>query len=141
MTHHTPKGGGPDLGLASDIWTKLAESECRIKLFRELIELGVSVNEVESFASGIGMKFRSEKFQRQGVGGDNYNVQGVKKEDNRVKLRDEETYCRELKWKQQQLRKEIHESYGEHKQKTRRVIQKLRNEAAKVKNTSKRWSG
>ena len=54
-----------------------------------------------------------------------------------MKLRDEECNCRELKWKQQQHRKSINESYGEHKQRTRRTIKKLRAQAVKVKNEHK----
>ena len=42
---------GQDLGLARVIWTKLAASEMRLELLRELVKLGIGLNEIEDFCS------------------------------------------------------------------------------------------
>ena len=48
---------------ASSLWQEVANSEMRIWLMRELVRLGIGLNEIESFNIGIINKLRSEEMK------------------------------------------------------------------------------
>ena len=54
-----PQEGGPDLGLASDTWKKLGESEARLHLMVELGHLELGFPDVENFCLDIESKYRA----------------------------------------------------------------------------------
>ena len=60
---------GPDLRIAEGIWQKLAESEARLHLMVEMIDLEVGFPDVEEFCLDLEAKHRSTvigKLREQG---------------------------------------------------------------------------
>ena len=118
---------GLDLGIAKNLWVKIAASECRIRLLTELISLKIGLKDVEDYNVGLELKFRSDAFKNRDHG-DKKVVQQVMN----VKLRDEVELNREMNREKILWRRKIGE-YTSNKRQYLRVIKDLRLEAQKIK--------
>ena len=121
--------GGLDLSFAHDTWTKLAASECRLRLLNELVSLNLGFCEVEEYSLALNEKFRLEAFKL------NSELSGKKivKEAMSLKLRDEQRYNHEMTRVRNKCRFDIGEMFGRNTRRSRTIMKNLRNHALKIK--------
>ena len=116
---------GIDLGLVKQTWIKLAASEMRLELLKDLIALDIGLNEVEGFCSDLRLKFRSKTLSNKSD-----SEKGVVREAMRLKLLDERKYSQELTRDRNKWRRQLKTTMEDNPRKFRSVIKFLRGEAA-----------
>ena len=123
----SPTGEGLDLSYAEHIWTKVAQSECRIEMLSTLTKLKIGLREVQDYSDSLQLKLKSDSFKSN----IEQNIERVIMGAMSLKLRDEKCYCGELYAKSDAVRREMRQSFGENTRQTRTIIKHLRNEAAR----------
>ena len=120
-------GEGLDLSLAEHIWTKLAQSECRVEMLFKLTKLKIGLREVQDYSDSLQLKLKSDSFKSNSE----QNVEKVILGAMNLKLADERCYCGELYQKRDRMRSEMKRLFGENTRQTRTVIKHLRMVASK----------
>ena len=125
----SPPGEGPDLSYAEQIWTKLAQSECRIDMLSKLTKLKIGLREVQEYSDALQLRIRSDNFKNKSE----QNVEKLILDRMNFILRDEKCYCGELGVTRDRLRREMKVFLGENTRRTRTIITHLRSLASKEK--------
>ena len=124
-----------DLRMAEETWCKLAESEARLHLMVELMDLQVGFPDVEQFCLELESKYRSTatgELKDKGVNSPEWQVVKLCME---LKMIDERKHNSKLVTKRYSMRKNIEENFGKNSRRSRNIMKILRLEAARRKST------
>ena len=128
-----PNMGGPDLRIASDVWRKLGESEARLHLLVELGYIEVGFPDVEKFCLELESKYRATVTGELRDKGKKSPEWQIVKLCMGLKMIDEKKLNSKLETERYKLRKTLDELFGRNSRRTRNIIKKLRQGAAKNK--------
>ena len=128
-----PQEGGPDLGLASDTWKKLGESEARLHLMVELGHLELGFPDVENFCLDIESKYRATVMGELREKGKKSPEWGIVKLCMALKMIDERKVNSKLESEKYKMKKKMEDMFGRHSRKMRNIVKKLRQAAARNK--------
>ena len=127
--------GGLDLRKAAETWLKLGESEARLHLMVELGYLEVGFPDVENFCLELESKYRSTVMGDLREKGRESPEWKVVKLFMELKMIDERKVNSKLETAKYKMKKKIEEISGKNSRRTRNLVKKLRQEAARNKST------
>ena len=124
---------GLDLRTAADTWRSLAESEARLHLMVELVDMEVGFPDVEHFCMELESKYRATVTGGLRDKGRDSPEWQIVKLCMKLKMIDERKLNHQLESKKYRVKKKIEEEFGKNNRKGRNIIKKLRKEAGRVK--------
>ena len=128
-----PTMGGPDLRVACEIWRKLGESEARLHLLVELGHMEIGFPDVENFCLELESKYRATvtgDLREKGSKSPEWKIVKLCME---LKMIDEKKVNCKLENVRYKMRKTLEDTFGKNIRKTRNIVKKFRQEAAKNK--------
>ena len=124
-----------DLRSAKDTWRKLAESEARLHLMVELGHLEVGFPDVENFCLDLEGKYRSKVTGELRDKGKKSPEWKIVKLCMNLKMIDERQVNSKLETEKYNMRQMLSDILGKNSKRTRNIVKKIRQEAAKSKAT------
>ena len=118
--------GGSSQDNVRNIWKKQVESEERLYFFRKMLELDLSVRELEHLGEDLNSKFRSEDMKKK------RSEKQVIRHIMRLKEKDEKKFQREIKGRRKEARKQLENEMS--KGQFRKTMSKLNEDAKKHRN-------
>ena len=127
----SPKKFGEGQGerYVTSAWSDLAKSQCLVELLRCLARMGIGLNEVEAFCSGLNIKFRSKVFKEKGSKATREVAAVVMK----TKIADEVRKLDEFTRERDNKRRDIKLKYGPKSVTSKAIIKKLSQKAQWVR--------
>ena len=123
---------GLDIGEVSKVWIRLAKSEMRLELLKELIKHDLGLNDVQDYYSDLKLKLRSTALKEN-----NDSEKKLVRENMQLKLHDERKFNQELLTDRNNWRREITRLLIGHPSKERSVVRFLREQATMEKKTTR----
>ena len=127
--------GGLDVRIAKQVWCKLAESEARLHLMMELMDLKIGFPDVEEFCLELESRYKATATENLREKGESSLEWKVVKACMDLKVIDERKLNASLVSARYNMRKTIKETLMKNSRRARNLVKKLRQEAARSKVT------